>query len=221
MTIYIDAIFVENLIMNLAIIFVEAIVLNLTGKKFRKIVAGILGSIFYILSLIFPVISLIQIVFTIILVKIAFNPYSLKLLIKETILFYGINFVFGGVSFAIVNLVNNGKINILNGILLGKFSIYGILLSAIIGSIIVIFLLKKNKKNILRKAIISLKGIEKEIKVLFDTGNFLKEPYTDKPVIIVEKNILKGLVSGKVIDNFNDILKRKSCFTYWNVYCSI
>ncbi len=221
MTIYVDIVFIENLIMNLSVIFVEAIVLNLVGKKFRKVIAGIIGSVFYILTLIFPFISSLQVIVTVILVKIAFDPYSLKILLKETFLFYCINFVFGGVSFALINLWNKGKVTILNGILFGKFNLIGICLSAIIGSVIIIIFLKKNKKNILRDAVIVVDGKEKKVRILFDTGNLLREPYTDKPVIIVEKNILKDLISGKVLDDLSNIINRKNEITYWNVYYSI
>lgn len=48
------------------------------------------------------------------------------------------------------------------------------------------------------------------MKVLLDTGNLLKEPYTGKPVIIVEKDALKMVLEEKISLNFKEIVNRKS-----------
>ena len=50
-----------------------------------------------------------------------------------------------------------------------------------------------NKKNVITKVII-------------DTGNFLKEPITKTPVIVVEKNILESIIPKYILDNLNKII---------------
>lgn len=44
-----------------------------------------------------------------------------------------------------------------------------------------------------------------DVNAIIDTGNFLKEPLTGKPVIIVEKNVLKNVISVDILDNMEDI----------------
>ena len=45
-----------------------------------------------------------------------------------------------------------------------------------------------------------------KIKGLLDTGNFLKDPITGLPVIVVEKESLKQIISDKILNNLEKIL---------------
>lgn len=53
MTIYLDVVFVENLVMNLSIILSEAVLLNSLNKLIRKISSALIATAYYILTLIF------------------------------------------------------------------------------------------------------------------------------------------------------------------------
>ena len=44
------------------------------------------------------------------------------------------------------------------------------------------------------------------IKAIIDTGNFLKEPITKTPVIVVEKQTLLEIVPSCILDNLNKII---------------
>ena len=43
-------------------------------------------------------------------------------------------------------------------------------------------------------------------KAIVDTGNFLKEPITQVPVIVVEKNILIGCIPEHILNNIDSII---------------
>ena len=45
------------------------------------------------------------------------------------------------------------------------------------------------------------------IKAIIDTGNFLKEPITKTPVIVVEKQSLVNLIPNYILDNIDKIIK--------------
>ena len=45
-----------------------------------------------------------------------------------------------------------------------------------------------------------------DINAIIDTGNFLKEPITGKPVIIVEKDVLKNVIPVDILENSQDII---------------
>lgn len=53
------------------------------------------------------------------------------------------------------------------------------------------------------------KGREEKIKVMIDTGNFLKDPITNSPVLIVEKDSLNNILPKKILENTEEILKGK------------
>ena len=221
MTVYLDVIFFENLIMNLAIILSEAILLNSLKQIIRKILAATVASLFYIVSMFYNQVSYIQIIISFIIIKIAFNPVTIKSCIKEVIMFYFISLLFGGLSFAMVSFFNNGKVTIMNGILISNFSVFKIFLCGVIGMSLVIIILKKKKGHVFKNIVIAFGNKLTEIKVLLDTGNLLREPYTNKPVIIVEKNALKEILNDNVIDKFQDIISGKEELPIRNVYNSI
>ena len=53
------------------------------------------------------------------------------------------------------------------------------------------------------------KGKEERIRAMIDTGNFLKDPITNSPVLIVEKNSLNNILSKEILENTEEILNGK------------
>ena len=55
---------------------------------------------------------------------------------------------------------------------------------------------------------IKIKIGNKELKtiVIIDTGNFLREPITQKPVIVIEKEELKNAMPEYILDNLEEII---------------
>ena len=97
------------------------------------------------------------------------------------------------------------------GVLIGVDPIKIILVAGIIGFIIIVTAFKSIKGKISKKDIFcNLKiGINKKytyIKAIIDTGNFLKEPITGVPVIIVEKESLYEVISKEILDNLKEII---------------
>ena len=43
-------------------------------------------------------------------------------------------------------------------------------------------------------------------KAIIDTGNFLKEPITQVPVIVIEKNVLIGCIPEHILNNIDNII---------------
>lgn len=54
---------------------------------------------------------------------------------------------------------------------------------------------------------IQIEDKEAFIKAIIDTGNFLKEPITKTPVIVVEKEALKNIIPGYITNNLERIIK--------------
>ena len=44
------------------------------------------------------------------------------------------------------------------------------------------------------------------INAIIDTGNFLREPITKMPVIVVEKDMLNNVVPNYILDNLDKII---------------
>lgn len=191
--------------MNLLIIISEAIVLKSFNKYWRKIVAAIVASLFDCISLFFSKIYFVQIIISYVIIYIAFKPLNFKVAIKNIFLFYFISFLFGGISFAILN-VTEANITIINGIITGKFLLIKILASSFIGLTVVTFVLKRKNEHLYKDIVVGFKGSYAKLKVLLDTGNLLRDPYNGKNVIVVEKNALKELFDDDFLENFRKIL---------------
>ena len=206
-TIYIDIIILENLIMNYIILYATALISKAKVNKTRLIISSLIGAIYAITEYIskFSIYAnfFVKIILSIIMVFIAFNPQNVKQMWKELLFFYLTTFTFGGVSTYLISLIKPQRIgeNILKIVFLG----------AIIGFTIVTISFKfaKNKitkKDMICKIKIKLNGKEKILDTMVDTGNMLKEPITGTPVAVVEKNSLYELMPKEILNNTDSIL---------------
>ena len=109
-------------------------------------------------------------------------------------------------------LINPQNIILKNNHLSGTYPIKIVLMGGILGFVIINIISKMIVNRISQKSMICeieifYKGNSKKIKTMIDTGNLLKEPYTDRPVIIVEKEALNELICEKCGENFEMIIR--------------
>ncbi len=215
MTIYLDVILMENLCMNYIILFTTGIVSKVKIKKIRILISSLLGGIYAVLSFA-PILEiystfLLKIILSITMVYIAFNPKTVKALLKNLILFYLISFAFGGCAFCLLYFIKPQQILYRNGYLTGTYPLKIAILGGLVGYIIVtiafrIVKVKLSKKDMFCEVEIKFKGKNTIIKALIDTGNLLKDPISGMPVIVVEKAELRKVIPEKIIDNLSAIL---------------
>lgn len=216
MTIYLDIIFLENLFMNYIIIFATGIIIKSPIKIIRTFLSSVIGSIYAILiytNILEKVYTniFLKIALSLVMVYIAFNPQNLKAFLKQTIIFYLTSFSFGGVAFALLYFVNPQKILLKDGALIGTYPIKIILAGGILGFIVITTAFKNIKVKLTKKDMmcnikINIDNKEIYLNSIIDTGNFLREPITKTPVIIVEKESLKTIVSNEILDNLDKII---------------
>ena len=215
MTIYLDIVILENICMNFIILFATGII-NKTKIKYGRIfLASLLGGVYAVVSYmdILKLYSniLVKILLSICMVYIAFKSEKIKILFKQLLIFYLTSFTFGGVSFALLYFVKPQDIFMRNGVYTGTYPIKIVLISGIIGFAVLIIAFKVikgriNKNNMYCQIKINLFENCKTVKAVIDTGNFLKDPITGVPVIVVEKEALEDLINKEIIDNVEKIL---------------
>lgn len=215
MTIYIDVVIIENMVMNYIILFATGIVLKTKIKHLRLILASLIGAIYSIITYISSIQiysnMIMKIILSIIIVYIAYNPQSIKIMWKQLIIFYLTSFVFGGAAFALIYIIKPQEILMRNGLFLGTYPLKTVILGAIIAFIIIITAFKIVKTKISKKDMfctINVKINNKEItaKAMIDTGNLLKEPITGKPVVVLEHTILYDCIPKEILNNLENIL---------------
>ena len=215
MTIYIDIIIVENLIMNYIILYVTALISKSKINYLRIFFASLIGAIYVVVEYISKINIysniVIKVILSISIVFIAFNPQSVKKMSKQLVLFYLTTFTFGGVATHLIYVLKPQNIIIKNGMYVGTYVLKVIFIGAVLGTIILIISFKfaKNKitkKDMICKVKIKLNGKEIILNTMVDTGNMLKEPITGNPVVVVEKMVLYDLIPKEILNNTESIL---------------
>lgn len=215
MIVYLDVVLIENLCMNYIILFATAYILKLKRNHIRIIISALIGGIYSIIAYmqILKIYSnfFMKIILSVAMVYIAYNSKSIKQLIKQLVMFYLISFVFGGCSFALLYFIKPQDILMRNGVYIGTYPIKIALLGGIVGftiSVIAFKIVKRklSQKDIYCKIIIYINEKNMEVNAMLDTGNMLKDPITRMPVIVVEKDILYGIIPDKILDNLEKII---------------
>lgn len=218
MTIYLDIVFIENILMNYIILMTTGIICKKKIKKTRLIISSIIGSLYsvayYITQFEIYRAIVVKVTLSIIMIYIAFSSKNLKKIFKEIMLFYLTSFVFGGCAFSILYYIKPENILYKQGNLIGTYPIKIAILGGIIGFFIInmAFKLVKNKINIEDMYCdikISNNGKKEKIRAMIDTGNLLKDPITNSPVVIIEKNSLSNLLPKNILESTKQIMNGK------------
>ena len=215
MTIYIDIIIVENLIMNYIILYATGLISKSKKSYLRMFLASLIGAIYatleYVLKVNIYSNIILKTILSIIIVHVAFYPQNAKKMCKQIVLFYVTTFTFGGIATYLIYVLKPQNIIIKNGMYVGKYVLKVIFIGAIVGTIIlaIAFKMTKNKltkKDLICKVKIKLNGKEETVEAMVDTGNMLKEPITGTPVVVVERTSLYELLPKEILNNTESIL---------------
>ena len=215
MTIYIDVVILENLIMNYIIIYATAIILKLKIRWISIFISSLIGATYAIISYLsnLEIYSslVLKIILSIVMIYIAFRPQNAKKMWKQLVFFYLTSFVFGGVAFALIYVIRPQDIIMKDGLFMGTYPLKTVFLGGILGFIFIIVSFKMIKTKISKKdmycqIIIYLNSKQIEVRSMIDTGNFLKEPITGVPVIVVEHTLFYEIIPKEILNNLENIL---------------
>ena len=215
MTIYVDVVLIENLIMNYIILLATGLILKTKLKHLRLIIASLLGAIYSIVAYInfLEIYSnfFLKILLSVIIVYIAFNPQTMKKMWKSILIFYLTSFVFGGAAFALIYIIRPQDILMKNGLFLGTYLLKTVILAAIVAFIVIITAFtivktKVTKKDMFCNIEIKLNGKILKTKALIDSGNMLKEPITNTPVVVIERSLLYEYLPKEILNHLDDII---------------
>lgn len=218
MTIYLDVIFLENLCMNYIILYATAIITKTKPKMFRIVLGSLIGAIYAVIVVmkILEIYSnvIFKIIVSIAIVYVSLETKNVKMLIKDILIFYLTSFTFGGVALALLYFIKPENILMKNGVYIGTYPIKIALMGGILGFIIITLAFSIIKKRINKKSIycnieVCINGKITEVKALLDTGNFLKEPITGAPVVIIESVALREILPIDLLNNIKPIIDGK------------
>jgi len=223
--IYVDEMFLENFIMNYLIIYMTSYFAKTKTRWYRIAFGAGIGAIYVILSYILNITVyqsiMCKFILSIFIILISFNVKSIKEFSKEIIAFYLITFVIGGASFGLSYLLNIQG-NVYNGVLyIEEFPLQVIVISVFIVFVLlkIISIFLKNRirfDSIIFPLEICINDKKIIIDAFLDTGNNVKEPFTNKNVVFTELEAIKTLVPYnvyEVLKNCDEISKISD--NYW------
>ena len=215
MTVYLDVIFLENIVINYIILYVTGLISKSKIKQNKLLLGALIGAIYsiiyYLIKLKIYSSFIIKIILSIVIIYVSFKSNNYKDLLKKVLLFYLTSFVFGGAIIAIIYMADSQNITIQNGVLVGNYTIKTILIGVIIAyfTILIAFKIIKNKiskKDLICDISVRLDNKSIKTKALIDTGNMLKEPITNLPVIVMEHTLLYDVIPKDILNNTEKIL---------------
>lgn len=201
--IYIDILLCINFIFSFFALLSVIKILKIkcsSARIFLGSTAGALSSMVVLLPEMNFFFSLaVRIIVAFIVILSAFYPVKFMTVIKSTACFFMVSFIFCGVMIALWFSFKPKGIVIRNGSVYFEISPMILIVSTLISYIVLRILSRltgreKNKSSICK---IELFFNDKHIILygMVDSGNTLKEPFSELPVIIVSKKALKDIIS--------------------------
>lgn len=205
--VYIDVLMVENILMNFMLLYAVNRFCKCKASILRLSLASFFGAL-YILTVFLPELYVLyslsmKIIISIIMIIIAFSPYTLRQIVKLLLLFYITAFLACGAIMGVFYL-SDMNVEVVNG----NFSINNIsAYHIIIGSIVAISIVKvafdflENHYSMEKRRIkldVFQDGKKCELNALVDTGNTLRDPLTGNHVIVAFINAISPIMPSEV-----------------------
>lgn len=196
MVIYVDVLFVVNFFITYLLLLFTRLVTKSDAKSYRLLLSAFVGGCYSLVILAdelhFMLNVLFKILISAVLVIVAFGFKRVLFFAKTMAIFYFSNMLFLGVIFAVWLAFKPGGVVINNDTVYFDISAKILLLSAGAAYAISVLIIKIHNRTSGKGEIYTLtvfKGEEKITLFAFaDSGNKLKEPFSDYPVIIADSS---------------------------------
>ncbi|HJB75506.1 MAG TPA: sigma-E processing peptidase SpoIIGA [Candidatus Eubacterium faecale] len=205
--IYVDVLLVVNFFITFLLLLITQKLAKENSKLVRLVLASFAGAAYSLVILFdeldFAVSLLGKLAAACLIVLIAFRRSGLKCFAKNTAIFFFVNFVFVGIMVGLWMIFKPAGIVINNSTVYFDVSATALLISAFIAYVIsaVIIRIYNNKtaKNELYQLTVYYDGQKCSFFAFADSGNNLREPFSDYPVIVADENLFKDVPCSRVI----------------------
>ena len=134
---------------------------------------------------------------------VTFGIKPIKQFVKKLFFLFAITFLFGGVTYAVCIFLEKDILIYSNGIIYFDVDMTFLVICAVIAYIVITLITKytdkRTSKNKEYYVTIENNGKATSCMGLMDTGNNLREPFSDYPVIMADKSIFNSVYSDETI----------------------
>lgn len=202
--IYIDILFIINFFINFLLLEVTAKLTKKNAKLYRLIISSAVGGaysfIMFVDELPEIVLAISKIIVAFVMVLIAFSFHRVSSFFLTSIVFLFSSFVFLGVIVGLYYLTKTDMIVINNSTVYFDIGARGLLLSAFVAYLLSCLIVRLHNKRLSKTDVYSIEIFNENLSVklnaLVDTGNKLYEPFSNSPVIVVDKKKVEKLLGN-------------------------
>lgn len=215
MSVYIDVLFLQNVIVNYGILSVAQKLSGRYSTVTRKLISAVIGAVYLVVMLLCPKIETLytlggKLILSFLMVSVAFPSQKFKNWLKALLSFYISSFIFAGAGYALMSALNQG-IYFKNGeFYTGMRSDAMLLILTLVSGFLMvraftdIFRRRIEKDSYIVKTYINLDGKTVCLNALIDTGNSLTDPVSQWPVMIAELESIKELLPEGMVKWLED-----------------
>lgn len=211
--IYLDVLVILNLYVSYFLFLGSAKLISEKLKKWRLFCGSILGGIFALIILL-PlstlILTFVKLLMGLALVLVAFPFGSLKHILKCVLSFFLINFLYGGLMFALWFFIAPKGMAYKNGVTYFHITALELAVATIIAYLLVTLvcnLLNRRVKTAEKaELLLSFCGREVVMQGLCDNGNKLSDVFSGLPVVVCEYNAVSTMFPKKLQNYFKSPL---------------
>lgn len=231
MVIYAEYLFLENALTGGLILLLTAGISGIRCKKLFLVLGSILCGIYSFILFwdsLHPLLALFsKFAFSFGLVLIVFQPKTLRRFGRITLVFYLISFAMGGITIGLMYFLGIQGVTQNSSVYMNGFGYAYVTLGCLTTYGIFRFFTGFIKGRMIRERIyadveISMEGKKETLRGLVDTGNFLADPVSGKPVFLINEKgarklfpdeILQEILQGKQTEHMYEKLMNSSYAT--------
>ena len=201
---YVDILVILNTLVNYFILLAIRKITHSYTKRWRIALGAFVGglsSLLLFLEHLNIIMTLLKILSGVLMIAVTFEIKPIKQFVKKLFFLFAITFLFGGVTYAIYIFFDKDILIYSNGIIYFDVDMTFLVICSVISYFVITLITKytdkKSSKN--KEYYITIENNGKGVSCtgLMDTGNNLREPFSDYPVIIVDKSIFNQLYTSE------------------------
>lgn len=207
MVIYVDVLFIINFFITFFLLQLTAKLSKNEDKLWRIILGSLLGGVYSLVILADDLQFFLSIIGKLaagaLIVLVSFKLRGFKNYIKEVFIFFFANLMFVGIMIGTWMIFKPKGVVINNSTVYFNISAKLLLFSALFAYLLSIIIIRiynnKIAKKELYQAVISKNNKEYKFFAFADSGNNLKEPFSNYPVIIADKKLFDDIETERLI----------------------
>lgn len=204
--VYVDVLVILNTLVNYFILLAVRSITHSYTKRWRIVLGAFIGgisSLLLFLEYLSIIMTMLKVLSGVVMIAATFGIKPIKQFFKNFFFLFAITFLFGGVTYAIYIFFDKDILIYSNGIIYFDVDITFLVICSVVSYIVITLIARLTDKKSPRQKeyYVTVENNGKTISCLglMDTGNNLREPFSDYPVVMADKEMFNRIYSNESI----------------------